>query len=435
MISSRVVETVRPTVCAQSHVGRVREQNEDSFLVDEALGLYAVADGMGGHAAGEVASRLALQVLLRVVREGQERVAQARAEPRSREAAHGVSKLLEEAVHAACLAVHEVGTNDETKRGMGTTLTLLLAIGMKAFVAHVGDSRMYLVRGDKTHQLTQDHTLQNELLKRGRLSPEVISKVAQKNALTRAIGVYASVDVDTLQLDLLPGDRLLICSDGLYTYLKKGELASILEGPPDQAPARLIALANQRGGHDNITAVVIATGDAPDNEPTRIKRLTLETLQKAQLFKYLNYQELVRIANVTEPRRFVADECIFREGDAGDELFVVLTGKVRVHHHDTTIVELGPGEHFGEMALVDREPRSASVTAIEDTDLLGMKRRDFLGLVKHERDVAVKLLWQFLGVLTARLRNTSRELGAAKEQLSGEDLELSLNDLEIESDS
>jgi serine/threonine protein phosphatase PrpC len=148
MISSRVVETVRPTVCAQSHVGRVREQNEDSFLVDEALGLYAVADGMGGHAAGEVASRLALQVLLRVVREGQERVAQARAEPRSREAAHGVSKLLEEAVHAACLAVHEVGTNDETKRGMGTTLTLLLAIGMKAFVAHVGDSRMYLVRGD-----------------------------------------------------------------------------------------------------------------------------------------------------------------------------------------------------------------------------------------------------------------------------------------------
>jgi PPM family protein phosphatase len=457
MISSEAVETVRPTVCAQSHVGRVREQNEDSFLVDEALGLYAVADGMGGHAAGEVASQLALQVLLRVVREGHERIAQARAEfsvraeprafsssgaeprpsttPGSREAAHAVAKLLEEAVHAACLAVHELGMSDESKRGMGTTLTLLLAIGMKAFVAHVGDSRMYLVRGDKTHQLTQDHTLQNELLKRGRLSPEVISKVAQKNALTRAIGVYASVDVDALQLDLLPGDRLLICSDGLYTYLKKGELASILDGPADQAPARLIALANQRGGHDNITAIVIATGDAPDNEPTRIKRLTLETLQKAQLFRYLNYQELVRIANLTEPRRFVADERIFSEGDTGDELFVVLTGRVRVHHHDTTIVELGPGEHFGEMALVDREPRSASVTAIEDTHLLAMKRRDFLALVKHERDVAVKLLWQFLGVLTARLRNTSRELGAAKEQLSGEDLELSLTDLEIEAES
>ena len=436
MVSSAVVDAAgRPTVCAQSHVGRVREQNEDSFLVDEALGLYAVADGMGGHAAGEIASQLALQVLQRVMREGQPRIDQQRADPRSREANLAVLKLLEEAVHAACLAVHELGMSDETKRGMGTTLTLLLALGMKAFVAHVGDSRMYLVRGDKTHQLTQDHTLQNELLKRGKLSPEAISKVAQKNALTRAIGVYASVDVDTLQLDLLPGDRLLLCSDGLYTYLKKGELASILEGPPEQAPARLIALANQRGGHDNITAIVLATGDAPDNEPARLKRLTLETLQKAQLFRYLNYQELVRITNVTEPRRFVSGECIFNQGDVGDELYVVLTGKVRVHQGETTLVEIGPGEHFGEMALVDREPRSASVTAVEEADLLVMKRRDFLGLVKHERDVAVKLLWQFLGVLTARLRNTSRELGAAKEQLSGEDLELSLNDLEIEPSS
>jgi CRP-like cAMP-binding protein len=261
--------------------------------------------------------------------------------------------------------------------------------------------------------------------------------VAQKNALTRAIGVYASVEVDTLQLDVLPGDRLLLCSDGLYAYLKKGELNSILDAPPAEAAQRLIALANQRGGHDNITAVVISAGDAPDSERSRLQRLTLDTLQKAMLFKYLNYHELVRVTNVTEARRFVAEEHIFCDGDVGDELFVVLTGKVRVHHAETVLVELGPGEHFGEMALVDRQPRSASVTAVEDTHLLVMKRRDFLGLVKHERDIAVKLLWQFLGVLTARLRNTSRELGVAKGQLSSEeDLDvLSLNDLDLEPDA
>ena len=427
------MDTERLTASAQTHVGRVREQNEDSYLVDEKLGLYAVADGMGGHAAGEVASMLALETVQRVLREGPERVAAYRADPRSREAAQALLKLLEEAALAACLAVHEVGMADESKRGMGTTLSLLLVVDARAFVAHVGDSRMYLVRGDKIHQLTEDHTLQNELLKRGKLSPEAIAKVPQKNALTRAIGVYASVEVDTLQLDLLPGDRLLICSDGLYAYLKKGELSSILEAPPDEAAQRLIALANQRGGHDNITVIVLATGDAPDTEPTRIKRLTLDTLQKATLFRYLNYQELVRITNVTEARRFVADEVIFHEGDAGDELFVVLSGKVRVHHGETTIVELGPGEHFGEMALVDREPRSASVTALEDAHLLVMRRRDFLGLIKHERDVAVKLLWQFLGVLTARLRNTSRELGQAKGQLSSGELDvLSISDLDLE---
>lgn len=420
---------------AATHVGRVREQNEDAHLVDEALGLFAVADGMGGHAAGEVASGLTVQTVQRVVREGQARIDAYRREPSSRDAADAVLKLLEEAAQAACLAVHELGQQDDQKRGMGTTLSMLLAIDGHAFVAHVGDSRIYLLRGDHVHQLTQDHSLQNELLKRGKLSPEAIAKVAQKNALTRAIGVYASVEVDTLQLDLLPGDRALLCSDGLYAYLKKEELASILEAPPAQATQRLIALANQRGGHDNITAIVLSMRDAPDSEHTRLQRLKLDTLQKATLFKYLNYQELVRVVNVTETRRFVVGERIFTAGDVGEELFIVLTGRVRVHHGDSVLVELGPGEHFGEMALVDREPRSASVTAVEDTQLLLMKRGDFLGLVKHERDVAVKLLWQFLGVLTARLRNTSRELGAAKEQLSGDDLELlssSEFDLELE---
>jgi CRP-like cAMP-binding protein len=178
---------------------------------------------------------------------------------------------------------------------------------------------------------------------------------------------------------------------------------------------------------------VLSAGDAPETERARLQRLTLETLQKAMLFKYLNYQELVHVVNLTETRRFVVDERIFGEGEAGDELFVVLTGKVRVHHGEQLLVALGPGEHFGEMALVDRQPRSASVTALEETHLLVMKRRDFLGLVKHERDVAVKLLWQFLGVLTARLRNTSRELGVAKGQLSSDELDvLSMNDLEIE---
>lgn len=426
------MEADRLTAGAVTHVGRVREQNEDSHVVDDSLGLFAVADGMGGHAAGEVASRLALDTVRRVVREGHARISAYRQDPRSREAGQSVLKLLEEAAQAACQAVHDLGMRDDDKRGMGTTLSLLLALDGHAFVAHVGDSRIYLVRSDKVHQLTQDHTLQNELLKRGKLSPEAISKVAQKNALTRAIGVYASVEVDTLQLDLLPGDRALLCSDGLYTYLKKDELVSILEAPPQEAAQRLVALANQRGGHDNITAIVLSAGDAPDTERARLQRLTLDTLQRATLFKYLNYQELVRVMNVTEARRFVADEHIFREGEVGDELFVVLSGRVRVHQGDAVLVELGSGEHFGEMALMDREPRSASVTAMEDTQLLVMKRRDFLGLVKHERDVAVKLLWQFLGVLTARLRNTSRELGVAKGQLSSD--ELDLNDLEIETE-
>ncbi len=421
-------------VWAQTNVGRVRDHNEDSFLVEEALGLFAVADGMGGHAAGEVASQLALETVRRVVSQGQDRIEAFQADPGSREARRAVLALLEEAAHAACAAVHDEGRRDERKRGMGTTLCVLLIAGGHGFIAHVGDSRIYLVRSDKTHQLTQDHNLQNELLKRGKLTPEQISKVKQKNALTRAIGVYASVDVDTLDFDLVPGDRLLLCSDGLYGYLRKGELNSIFEGAPEHAAQRLITLANQRGGDDNITAVVVAMGGVPDGEYETLTKLKFETLQTAHLFKFLNYQELVRVSNLTDVRHFVADEPVFSEGEVGEELFVVLSGQVRVHKAGTTILFLGPGEHFGEMALIDRGPRSASVMAVEDTRVLVMKRPDFLYRIKHERDVAVKLLWQFLGVLSARLRQTSQELGEARGQLAAgvEEELLRLGDEDLE---
>lgn len=427
-------ELARFASWAQTSVGRVRDHNEDAFLVDEVLGLFAVADGMGGHAAGEVASKLALETVQRVVAQGQAKIETFRADDSSREARRAVLALLEEAAHAACAAVHDAGRRDEQKRGMGTTLCVLVIANNHGFIAHVGDSRIYLVRSDKTHQLTQDHNLQNELLKRGKLTPDQIAKVRQKNALTRAIGVYASVEVDTLDFDVLPGDRLLLCSDGLYGYLRKGELNSIFEGAPDQAAQRLVSLANQRGGDDNITAVVVAVSGTSDGEHETLTKLKFDTLQNAHLFRFLNYQELVRVSNFTEVRHFVVDEPVFLEGDAGEELFVVLSGQVRVHKGETTILCLGQGEHFGEMALIDRGPRSASVMALEDTRVLVMKRPDFLYLIKHERDMAVKMLWQFLGVLSSRLRQTSQELGEARGQLAAglDDELLRLGDEDLE---
>ncbi len=386
------------------------------MAVDEELSLYAVADGMGGHAAGEVASKLALDTVLKTAREGRARIERLKADPGSKSAARDVQRLLEEAALGACQVVHDAGQADEQKRGMGTTLSMLLMVASQGFIAHVGDSRIYLVRGGKAYQLTQDHTLQNELLKRGKLTAGQVAQVKQKNALIRAIGIYASVEVDTLRLDVFPGDRFLLCSDGLHGYLQKEELGAIFAGPLEQVATRLVGLANQRGGHDNISALVVAA-DARVSERHRLAKLKLETLRAATLFRFLNYQELVKIANLTDVRQFVADEALFEEGTEGDELFVVLTGRVRVRKGGTPIVELGPGEHFGEMALIDRGPRSATVSAIEETSVLAMKRRDFLGIIKHDRELGVKLLWQFLGVLTERLRNTSRELGEARGKL------------------
>jgi len=399
-------------------VGRVRDGNEDSFLVDKKLSLYVVADGMGGHAAGEVASAMA-------VRAFRDSVAKARDMLDDYEKGTGnvsrkdVLRLLEGAVQEACSEVHAEAQRDETKRGMGTTLTALLIIGSRGFIAHVGDSRCYLVRQGSVHQLSEDHSLINELLKRGRLTKEQIEKVQYKNAVTRAVGVYESVEGDTLDFDVLAGDRFLICSDGLHGYFEDTEYTKLFdETPEEEISQKLVDLANERGGKDNITAIVVRIPDTESgvDKLARDVNLKMELLHKMPLFRFLTYQELVRVLNITEVRSYDTNQEVVAEGQEGDELFLVLTGKVRVHTGDTVITNLLVGQHFGEMALVDKAARSASVSADEPSKLLVLRRRDFFEIVRKDHDVAVKLLWSFLGVLTERLRKTSRELGKEREK-------------------
>jgi CRP-like cAMP-binding protein len=136
------------------------------------------------------------------------------------------------------------------------------------------------------------------------------------------------------------------------------------------------------------------------------------------LFRHLTYQELVRVLNLINVRDFAAGQAVIEEGDEGNEMFIVLEGQVRVHTGDTALTTFGPGQHFGEMALVDRAPRSAAVSADTASKLMVLHRRDFFDIVRKDHDVAVKLLWAFLGVLTDRLRTTSRDLGAAREQVT-----------------
>lgn len=409
----------------KTDVGRVRDVNEDSFLVDESLGLAIVADGMGGHAAGEIASNIAVHTCRDTIYRERELVERFErgVDSVSRQ---DVLRLMEQAVQNACTAVYAEAQKDTGKRGMGTTLIALLLIGSRGFIAHVGDSRIYMLRKGLVHQLTEDHSLINELLKRGRLTPEQIAKLNMKNAVTRAVGVYESVEVDTLDLDVLAGDNFLLCSDGLSEYAQQNDILRVFREQPDSAVAQtLIDLANQGGGKDNITAVVVTVPDTRglDRLANEVN-LKLETLHLMPLFRHLTYQELVRVMNITDVRSYDSGQRILEEGDEGDEMFIVLSGHVRVLTGESKLTLLGPGEHFGEMALVDKAPRSASVVSEGTSKLMVMKRRDFFDIVRKDHDVAVKLLWSFLGVLTDRLRTTSRDLSETREQLA---LRLELN--------
>ncbi len=231
--------------CSQvTHTGLVRPNNEDAFLAEPALGLFAVADGMGGHRAGEVASRQALENL---------RLYFQRLSPGDPGADLAAAFA---DVNAAILAA--AGAK-RAWRGMGTTCTACLVREPDLWVAHIGDSRAYLVRGDGLTQLTEDHTWVLELLKNGQLTDEEARRHPRRNMLVRALGAEPDVRVDIRHIGLSPRDRVLLCTDGLTNQVTPAEMSDILTGvaDPDAAVRQLMNRALALGGRDNITILLL----------------------------------------------------------------------------------------------------------------------------------------------------------------------------------
>jgi protein phosphatase len=247
---------LRRTGFALTDLGRKRASNEDAFFIDDALGLYVVADGMGGHAAGEIASREAVDTLYGMVKTG---LGQLRAlvDPLPDQDSQAACRLMESAVQAATYFVYSIAEIDRDKSGMGTTISALLVLGRYAVTAQVGDSRIYRVEGAAVEQLTEDHTLIAWQLKQGLITPQEAARSPHKNVITRAVGNREYVQVDTRCIRLASGERFLLCSDGLHGYLRDEDIPKIVPMGGVAAVQRFVDIANERGGKDNITAVLV----------------------------------------------------------------------------------------------------------------------------------------------------------------------------------
>jgi len=410
---------------AATDVGKQRDHNEDNFLVDKKVNLFVVADGMGGHAAGEVASQIAVHELRNAVTLNADIIEQFQSGDPSVQP-QDILTLMEHAVQSACSAIYRRAQSETEKRGMGTTCSALLLIGERGFIAHVGDSRIYLLRQGHVVQLTEDHSLLNELIKRGKVTRETIDSSPYKdykNAVTRAVGVYESVQVDTFDFDVLPGDCFLLCTDGLHAYLRDAEMPRLLDGDVQDVTRRLVTLANEGGGHDNITNVIVRIEQPPvPTDRTAEYTRKIDVLRKMPFFRDLDMKEIIRVLNMTEVRGYAPGDLIIAEGKPGEEMFIILTGKVKLHKGDAFITHFAPGAFFGELALIDSQPRSASVTAEEASRALVLRRTDFMRLVKTEGALSSRLLWNVLQVVTERLRKTTVDLAGARMEAEAVDL-------------
>ena len=248
---------MRITAHGETDVGRKRDRNEDSFLIDEDLGLFVVADGMGGHAGGGTASRIAVETIQGRMRAAREANAGLFSDAFSLEESP-VPELLRESVESACGRIYEAAQGDPALAGMGTTVTAAMVVGNAAYIAHVGDSRCYLLRGGRIHQVSEDHSLVNEQLKAGAITADEARNSRLRNIITRSVGFESDVAVDLMGLEVAAGDRMVLCCDGLSNLVDDEEILELASTQPlEDTPRALVDLANDRGGDDNVTVIVI----------------------------------------------------------------------------------------------------------------------------------------------------------------------------------
>lgn len=400
----------------RTDVGRTRQNNEDSYLKDASRGIYLVADGMGGHAAGEVASQTAAEVVHRVLSENQALYEnlEANSPPSDWDA---LVALIENAFQQASETVANMAAQDPEKAGMGTTMTMLLTVGSKGLMAHVGDSRLYLVRDGKLYQLSEDHSYVGEMIRKGRMTEAEGRMSPFANLLTRAVGLQPQVQVDTLLFDMLPGDTYLMSSDGLHdAFDDPEEMLPILTQEEGASIVRtLIEAANEKYGKDNISAVVVrVSGTAEEHEDVSLQ---FQALQQTYLFRYVTYEEMLRVVAVIQFHDAVPGEVLFNEGEIGSELYILLSGSVIISKEGRLLRELGQGGHFGEMAIVDRAPRSATAIVQEPSRLMILTSEGLYSVIRNEPRIAVKMLWGLSEVLSARLRENSELLTRVWNQL------------------
>ena len=383
-------------------VGKVRSHNEDSHLHDAHAGIFMVCDGMGGHAAGEVASAEAIRIVRHewtgpamdmIVRAYAERGTSETRRKLLQAVRRGVMNAHDEIIHQA--------QEDDGKAGMGTTFIGFVIAGGDAIFAHAGDSRAYLVRDDIAMQLSEDHTLLARLEATGvSQSKRSRNNKRWKGVLTNALGIGDSTRVATFIVPLYSGDKILLCSDGVTEYVNESELGQVLVSAPSPARAaqQLVNMAVERGGGDNATAVVVKVVEADETRvPPEQRERDEGALAQCPLFAALNPQERLRALRITTTREVKKGKNLLPIALGNRVAYIVLDGVV-----ETGGELLGPGSVvYAEALLEDSEmpERGKMAKTNAESRLLTIRQDDFFELTEEDEELGMKLFDAVAGLM------------------------------------
>jgi len=363
------------------------DKNEDHFLIKNEVGLHIVCDGFGEDGRGALASQMTTEFIAQVMI---------------------ASKKVFQAVNKISVQILSVISKDTVRRQMGTTLSMVLVVGNGVFMAHIGNSRIYLIRDDSVHLLTEDHVTKKQDKNSKMVAEELTLHGLSSNALTRMIGSAQQLKVDLLYFEIMEGDTLLLCTDGAYNQLSENKILEMQKESNDSSLAKNI-IDNSREKHitDNATVISISFDQAKMKKASVTPQVKFSTLQKIPLFSEFDYKEMSKLLTFMKMKRIIKDQKVVTQGEMGQDLYIILAGSADVIIDTNKVNELTSGQYFGEVSLIDREPRSATIIATSDLEVLVLNRKDFTYLITHEPQISVKMLWKFAQVLSARVRHTA----------------------------
>ena len=387
---------------ALTHPGN-RANNEDAMYADGSNGVFVVADGVGGRAAGEVASALTVETVEKAAPKIRELMDSYSAQPDWQQR-NAVLEALDQVCQDCSKLVYDEAER-LVRRGMTTTVVMMTVSGGTAFLAHVGDSRAYLVRDGLMQQLTEDHSMVNELVRSGQMSYDEAKKSQYRNVITRAIGLYPNVQADVMSIDILPGDRIILCSDGLSDPVGTQDIEAIsCQDDVEVATKHLVEAALAAGGPDNVTVALIEPEATATAEAARARAQVMENLF---LFRGLPFNARLRVARICEARSIGPGEIIAEQGDPGNAMYVMVQGQVQITRGNKPIATVGAGQHFGEISLLDERPRSATVTSVGPGSVIIIHRDALLELCQREPGLGNKVLLALATSLAGRLRTST----------------------------
>lgn len=396
---------------AQTHPGKKREQNEDALLALPEYGLFVVADGVGGRAAGEVASALTIETFREAAPALQAAIGRYE-ERREWASRNAVLEALDAVCQQASQRVYEE-SETQGKRGMTTTLVCTLVGGGAAFVAHVGDSRAYLLRDGLIRQLTEDHSMVNELVRTGQMTYEDAKRSRYRSVITRAIGLYPTVQADLMSIEVMPGDRIVLNSDGLSDPVSSDTIESLAcQDDVDTATDKLLLAALDAGGPDNITVILVEPEATAQTEAARARA---QVMQDLFLFEGLPFHARLRVSRICREFVFLDGQDLVTEGSTGDAMYVIVQGTTQVSRSGVTLATLAAGEHFGELGLLEDHTRTATVQGTSYGSAIVIRRDELKEFCQREPALGNQILWRMLAVL-------GRRLGSSNEALVGQAL-------------